>query len=72
MTTPHLVACDAKKPSGELCGAAALAHASQHEYDTLIYTGKGGRQYRLRASHYEIECPNCGKRTQTVKHYPAE
>jgi hypothetical protein len=72
MTTPHLLTCDAKRPTGEVCGAAALVHASQHEYDTLVYQGKGGYQYKLRASHYEVECPNCGKRTQIVKPEPAE
>jgi hypothetical protein len=59
--------CTAVLPSGEMCGEIAVVHSAQHEYDTQLYEGEGGYQYRLRRSHFEIECPRCGFRTQTVE-----
>ncbi len=61
------IECAAVLRTGEACGQVAIIHSAQHEYDTLMYQGPGGFQYRLRRSHYEIECPRCGHRMQTME-----
>jgi hypothetical protein len=39
---------------------------ARHEYDVILLGGQGV-QHKLRRSRYEIECVNCGLRTQTVE-----
>ena len=63
------VVCNARIPGGGVCGATATVLAVQRFYDTFMYKpGAGGRfDVQLRETHYEIDCPHCGRRTQIVK-----
>jgi hypothetical protein len=58
------VICNSIMPSGASCGERAVVLKAHYLYDTRVYQGPGGYQHTLRETHYEIECPHCGRRTQ--------
>jgi hypothetical protein len=60
------IECTAILPNGQPCGHIAVILAAGFEYDAIILNGQGV-QHVLRRTHYEIECPNCALRTQTVE-----
>jgi hypothetical protein len=64
------VICDAIRPGGHRCGERAIVLKAQYFYDTRPHRGPGGYQHTLRETHYEIECPHCGRRTQIEKAKP--
>jgi hypothetical protein len=41
-------------------------------FDALLHDGPGGIEHRLRETLYEIECPQCGRRTQRESTRPAD
>ena len=52
----------------EVCGATALIHDIHFIYDSVMYRGGGGQfQQVLRETRYDIQCPNCGRRTVVAK-----
>jgi hypothetical protein len=46
----NTILCNRELTDGRVCGAEAIVRSAQHEYDTLMYQGAGGFQYRLRES----------------------
>ena len=61
--------CDARQPNGLACGETAIIHKTHHHYANTMYAPGGGGRFQqiLLETHYEIECPHCGRRTQVVK-----
>jgi hypothetical protein len=55
-----VIACD-------VCGAAVIVLHVVPVYASKMFDGKGGAfQHTLTETHYDIECPACGPRTQVV------
>jgi hypothetical protein len=65
---PLTVVCNARNAAGTWCGQTAVVHSAQYEFATDLYGSPGGIQHTLKSAIYEIECPNCGRRTQIEKH----
>jgi hypothetical protein len=63
------IVCDGHKPSGLTCGETAVIHSAQYVYNSFMFKpGMGGRMDpNLQETHYDVECPHCGRRTQVVK-----
>ena len=62
------IICAAVKSDGSLCGESAVVRKTRYEFDTLrLYDERGSTKHKLRATHYDIECPKCGPRTQSEK-----
>ena len=65
------VICNAVKSDGNPCGQPSIVHNSRHEYATELFRDAGGIVgHTLTASHYDIECPDCGNRVQVERHRP--
>ena len=65
---PTTLICNGRTPDGRVCGATALVIAARPVIDSQMYRGGGGIiRDVLRETHYDIECPRCGSRTQIVK-----
>ena len=63
------IICAAVKPDGSACGELAVIRKTRYQFDTLpLYDQPGGMQHELRETHYDIDCPRCGPRTQSEKH----
>jgi hypothetical protein len=65
---PATIICDNRRADGAPCGQVALVHMVHYVYAIEQQRGKGSSAHVLRETHYEIECPQCGQRTQTVAH----
>jgi hypothetical protein len=62
---PATIICDNHLDSGMPCGETALIHSVQYVYDRD--TGTQAASHVLRESHYVIDCPRCGRRTQVER-----
>jgi len=62
------VICNSVKPDGSVCGQPAIVHNARYEYQTKLYGHHSGQiSHQLKASHYDIECPDCGHRVQVER-----
>jgi hypothetical protein len=66
--SPDRITCAALLADGAPCGAAALVHHVRYEYAIMALQPRKPLDYKILATHYDIQCPNCGTRRQSVKH----
>ncbi|RIK76582.1 MAG: hypothetical protein DCC67_13705 [Planctomycetota bacterium] len=64
---PATIACDGRDPAGRRCGAEALIRRIDYRYTTEVDILQGEARQVLHETHYEVDCPVCGLRTQ-VEH----
>jgi hypothetical protein len=59
------IACDAKRTDGSVCGATARVLDARHEY--AQHDPQAAAPYpELISVSVEIDCPQCGRRTQVL------
>jgi len=63
--TPTTIACDSRDSEGRLCGATAEVRRIHYKYVPQVFRGEV--EQVLSETHYDIECPRCGWRTQIEK-----
>jgi hypothetical protein len=61
---PATITCDNHRGNGTPCGEIALIHGVQYVYARDRESGSQPAGHTLRESHYVIDCPRCGRRTQ--------
>jgi hypothetical protein len=64
---PETIICDNRTVEGAPCGRRALVHMIHYVYRTERTPGHSSLTHVLLEADYDIECPRCGHRTQTVK-----
>jgi hypothetical protein len=65
---PKTIPCDNARHDGAPCGETALVHMVHYMYDMGQQPGSTEPVHVLRGTTYDIECPRCGRRQQTVNH----
>ena len=60
---PAVIACENHRSGATPCAEQALVRSIRYEYKTQLFRSTG---HELLATHYEIECPKCGKRKKVV------
>jgi hypothetical protein len=64
---PATMVCDYRTDSASNpCAQEAVVRNVRYEYQTLFALNAGPLVQELVATHYEIECPTCGRRTKMV------
>ena len=61
---PVTITCDA-------CGETAFVRNIHYQYDGEHQLGQPADGHRLIQTEWEVECPNCGVRTQVKSHAEA-
>jgi hypothetical protein len=62
------ITCEAVGADGALCGETAVVHMIHYVYGVSSDSNARGFNHVHRETHYDIECPACGLRTQVVCH----
>jgi hypothetical protein len=65
---PATIICDNRRADGAPCGENALVHMVHYIYAAEQGAGQEAITHVLSETHYDIECPRCGRRTQIVTH----
>jgi len=63
---PVTIICDAQTSQG-LCGATAVIRNAHYVYRPKRTASRQEFQQELVEARYEIDCPNCGRRTQVER-----
>jgi hypothetical protein len=61
---PTTILCDAHDAQGRVCGATAEVRQVHYKYVPHLDRQRAEFQQVLSETHYEIDCPRCGWRTQ--------
>jgi len=61
---PTTIICDGRDSEGRPCGATAEVRRVHYKYVPHLDRPLGEMQQVLSETHYEIDCPHCGWRTQ--------
>jgi hypothetical protein len=61
---PAAIRCTAGQTWGRTCGAEAAVRQVHYRYVTETDWTAGELRQVLSETHYDIECPHCGRRTQ--------
>ena len=65
---PKTIECDNLRGDGAPCRDLALVHMVHYIYAMEQRPGHPDGAHVLRATNYDIQCPRCGRRLQTVTH----
>ena len=61
---PTTILCNARDAEGRVCGATAEVRQVHYKYVPHLDRPRGQFEQVLSETHYEIDCPRCGWRTQ--------
>jgi hypothetical protein len=67
---PATLICDGRDSEGRVCGATAEVRKVHYRYVPQRVGRNGDIEQVLSETHYEIDCPRCGWRTQVEKSEP--